>query len=113
RRDESAADRFRTGHAGSVRYPPGGRPDCRLHQPARKGRHQSECARTTTDQNRKEIQALKDIRKKLLATFQIEHKEHLKYIRDILAASTQAGGPPAATDLDEIFRRAHSLKGAA
>jgi two-component system, chemotaxis family, sensor kinase CheA len=53
---------------------------------------------------------LKDIRQRLLATFQVEHKEHLKFIRDILAKTNGTLTPP---DLDEVFRRAHSLKGAA
>ena len=56
---------------------------------------------------------MKDIRQRLLATFQIEHKEHVQRIREALAVLTAADGPPAATELDEAFRRAHSLKGAA
>ncbi len=52
---------------------------------------------------------MKDIRQKLLATFQVEHKEHLKCIRDILSNAQGALSP---SDLDEVFRRAHSLKGA-
>jgi two-component system, chemotaxis family, sensor kinase CheA len=61
---------------------------------------------------------LTDIRQKLAAIFQGEHAEHLEHIRSILAllestsdqnTSNKAGG----TDLDEAFRRAHSLKGAA
>jgi two-component system chemotaxis sensor kinase CheA len=63
---------------------------------------------------------LTDIRQKLAAIFQGEHAEHLEHIRSILAllenssdqnASNQTGG--AGGDLDEAFRRAHSLKGAA
>ena len=69
-----------------------------------------------------------DIRQKLAAIFQGEHAEHLEHIRSILEllengllenglpenglpenASEQADG----TGLDEAFRRAHSLKGAA
>ncbi len=47
-----------------------------------------------------------DIRAQLLAAFEIEHRDHLEAIRRALAA-------PAKADLREIFRRAHSLKGAA
>ena len=50
---------------------------------------------------------------RLLAAFQIEHKEHLESIRSLLARMEQQGGAPAREDLDEAFRRAHSLKGAA
>ena len=56
---------------------------------------------------------MKDLRQKLLATFQIEHKEHLERIRSILAQLEQQDGAPPSADLDEAFRRAHSLKGAA
>jgi two-component system chemotaxis sensor kinase CheA len=56
---------------------------------------------------------LKDLRQKLLATFQVEHKEHLERIRSILTDLEQKAGSPARADLDEAFRRAHSLKGAA
>jgi len=56
---------------------------------------------------------LKDLRQKLLATFQVEHKEHLERIRSILAQLEQRNGTPARVDVDEAFRRAHSLKGAA
>jgi two-component system chemotaxis sensor kinase CheA len=56
---------------------------------------------------------LKDIRQRLLATFQIEHRDHVEQIRSFLAAI--AGEPvlPASAELEEAFRRAHSLKGAA
>ncbi len=59
-----------------------------------------------------------DIRQKLAAIFQGEHAEHLEHIRSILALlenasdqndSRKTGGG----ELDEAFRRAHSLKGAA
>lgn len=53
---------------------------------------------------------MKDIRQRLLATFQIEHNEHVKQIREGLAGFEASSAPP---DLDEMFRRAHSLKGAA
>ncbi|WP_238258884.1 chemotaxis protein CheA, partial [Methylorubrum podarium] len=47
-----------------------------------------------------------DIRQQLLAAFEIEHREHLDAIRAALAAD----GP---VDWHDVFRRAHSLKGAA
>lgn len=47
-----------------------------------------------------------DIRAQLLAAFEVEHREHLEAIRRALTAPEQA-------DLREVFRRAHSLKGAA
>ncbi|MGH9144220.1 MAG: Hpt domain-containing protein, partial [Vicinamibacterales bacterium] len=56
---------------------------------------------------------MKDIRQRLLATFQVEHKEHVQRIRGALAALGASDQVLAATDLDEVFRRAHSLKGAA
>lgn len=49
-----------------------------------------------------------DIRKQLLAAFEVEHREHLDAIRSAL---DNAGS--AEIDLTEVFRRAHSLKGAA
>jgi two-component system chemotaxis sensor kinase CheA len=56
---------------------------------------------------------LKDIRQKLLATFQIEHRDHVEQIRSLMALIGQTTGQPAGPDLEEAFRRAHSLKGAA
>ena len=47
-----------------------------------------------------------DIRRQLLAAFDLEHREHLQAIRQAIAARGEA-------DTREIFRRAHSLKGAA
>lgn len=47
-----------------------------------------------------------DIRDQLLAAFELEHREHLEAIRSALAH-------PEDLDLREVFRRAHSLKGAA
>ena len=55
---------------------------------------------------------MKDIRQKLLATFQLEHRDHMDQIRALLAAVEKSGGP-AGDELEEVFRRAHSLKGAA
>jgi two-component system chemotaxis sensor kinase CheA len=49
---------------------------------------------------------------KLLAAFQIEHKEHLEGIRSFLA-EIEESGTVAGPRIDEAFRRAHSLKGAA
>jgi len=49
-----------------------------------------------------------DIRKQLLAAFEAEHREHLQAIRSALDHA-DAGG----IDLTDVFRRAHSLKGAA
>jgi two-component system chemotaxis sensor kinase CheA len=49
-----------------------------------------------------------DIRKQLLAAFDAEHREHLHAIRSAL---DHAGRGPI--DLTDVFRRAHSLKGAA
>ncbi|HEY5313672.1 MAG TPA: response regulator [Pirellulales bacterium] len=51
-----------------------------------------------------------DINQQLLAAFKVEHVEHLEGIRSCLAAWQQNGGTP---DVNEAFRRAHSLKGAA
>ncbi len=51
-----------------------------------------------------------DIRQRLLVVFQAEAKEHLARIRSILA---KEGIATAGPNLDEVFRRAHSLKGAA
>lgn len=53
-----------------------------------------------------------DIRRTLLAAFRIEHREHLEFIRAALARFEEAGRWEQ-TELDEVFRRAHSLKGAA
>jgi two-component system chemotaxis sensor kinase CheA len=55
---------------------------------------------------------LRDIRQKLLATFQVEHRDHVEQIRSLLAMIEQTGVEPAGA-LDEAFRRVHSLKGAA
>jgi two-component system, chemotaxis family, sensor kinase CheA len=55
----------------------------------------------------------KDIRQRLLATFQIEHRDHVEQIRSLLAMIEKTSGQPAGAEIDEAFRRAHSLKGAA
>jgi two-component system chemotaxis sensor kinase CheA len=51
---------------------------------------------------------VKDIRRQLLAAFDVEHREHLHAIR--VALDNAATGH---VDLTDVFRRAHSLKGAA
>jgi len=56
---------------------------------------------------------LTGIRQKLAAIFQGEHAEHLEHIRSILALLENATETRAGTEVDEAFRRAHSLKGAA
>lgn len=56
---------------------------------------------------------MKDIHQKLLATFQIEHRDHVEQIRSLLAMIEKTGAEPASPELEEVFRRAHSLKGAA
>ena len=54
-----------------------------------------------------------DIRLKLAAVFQGEHAEHLEHIRSILALLANVADTRGKIELDEAFRRAHSLKGAA
>jgi two-component system, chemotaxis family, sensor kinase CheA len=56
---------------------------------------------------------LKDIRHKLLATFQIEHREHVEQLRSLLAIIEKTAAQPPGVELEEAFRRAHTLKGAA
>jgi two-component system chemotaxis sensor kinase CheA len=51
-----------------------------------------------------------DIRQRLLAAFDLEHKDHLAAIRNALREAEATGDAP---DLIDIHRRAHSLKGAA
>jgi two-component system chemotaxis sensor kinase CheA len=53
------------------------------------------------------------IHQKLAAIFQGEHAEHLEQIRSILALLENVAETKGRTELDEAFRRAHSLKGAA
>jgi two-component system chemotaxis sensor kinase CheA len=50
-----------------------------------------------------------DIREQLLAAFEVEQSEHVEAMRAALARA-RAGQP---IDMREVFRRAHSLKGAA
>ncbi len=54
-----------------------------------------------------------DIRQKLAAIFQGEHAEHLEHIRSILSLLANVADAHGRIELDEAFRRAHSLKGAA
>lgn len=54
---------------------------------------------------------MKDIRQRLLATFHGEHRDHVQHIRQTLATIDPAA--PPGPELDDAFRRAHSLKGAA
>ncbi|HEY8610126.1 MAG TPA: response regulator [Roseomonas sp.] len=57
---------------------------------------------------------MSDFRAELLAAFAAEHREHLAAIRGALAAEDEAGAVTLdAPALREVFRRAHSLKGAA
>ncbi|HEY8579332.1 MAG TPA: Hpt domain-containing protein, partial [Beijerinckiaceae bacterium] len=52
---------------------------------------------------------MQDIRAQLLAAFEAEHRDHLAAMRDAFAKAAQG----RAYDLKDVFRRAHSLKGAA
>src|ERR1700694_4177294 len=56
---------------------------------------------------------MKDIRQRLLATFQVEHREHVERIRVLLGTVGISGGPRGGPEMEEAFRRAHSRKGAA
>ncbi|HYM12727.1 MAG TPA: response regulator [Bryobacterales bacterium] len=56
---------------------------------------------------------MRELNQKLLAVFQVEHKEHLEQIRSLLEHLEKGAGVSPGPELDEVFRRAHSLKGAA
>jgi two-component system chemotaxis sensor kinase CheA len=56
---------------------------------------------------------LTGIHQKLAAIFQGEHAEHLEQIRSILALLASVAETKGRSEIDEAFRRAHSLKGAA
>ena len=56
---------------------------------------------------------MKGIRERLLEAFQIEYREHLEAIRGLLDDLSQRAEGSGIAQLDETFRRAHSLKGAA
>ncbi|MBC7950661.1 MAG: response regulator [Rhodospirillaceae bacterium] len=53
------------------------------------------------------------IRERLLAAFQVEYQEHLEAIRKLLVELVKRKDGSGIAMLDESFRRAHSLKGAA
>lgn len=53
------------------------------------------------------------IRERLLAAFQVEYREHLEAIRQLLVELSLRKDGSGIAQLDETFRRAHSLKGAA
>jgi two-component system chemotaxis sensor kinase CheA len=53
--------------------------------------------------------ALQDLRQELLVAFDAEYRDHLSSVRSGLAAARRGEG----ADLRDIFRRLHSLKGAA
>ena len=54
-----------------------------------------------------------DINARVLAAFQVEHKEQLEGIRSGLAVRETDAGPAGAAAIEEAFRLAHSLKGGA
>lgn len=55
-----------------------------------------------------------EIRRKLIATFQAEQREHLQtMMQGLLVLEREPDGPRRQAILDEIFREAHSLKGSA
>ncbi len=51
--------------------------------------------------------------KRLLATFRVEAAEHLEQLSNGLVSLEKAPAPEAAEIVEEVFREAHSLKGAA
>lgn len=53
------------------------------------------------------------IRERLLAAFQVEYREHLEAIRALVEELGQRTKGSGIAQLDETFRRAHSMKGAA
>lgn len=53
------------------------------------------------------------IRERLLAAFQVEYREHVEAIRKLMTELLARGEGSGIALLDETFRRAHSLKGAA
>lgn len=56
---------------------------------------------------------MKELRNKLLAVFDGEHREHLAVIREFLNDAESAPDSLSGAELQECFRRIHSLKGAA
>jgi two-component system, chemotaxis family, sensor kinase CheA len=56
---------------------------------------------------------LNGLRQKLVGLFQTEHAEHLQQIRSLLALIENTSPGEGRVELDEIYRRAHTLKGSA
>ncbi|HEY1946398.1 MAG TPA: response regulator [Bryobacteraceae bacterium] len=56
---------------------------------------------------------MNSLRQKLVGLFQTEHAEHLQQIRSLLALIENTSPGEGRVELDEIYRRAHTLKGAA
>ena len=56
---------------------------------------------------------MSDIRQKLMISFEVEYREHLSAIRGLLAGSGNGDAGGAGFDIQEAYRHAHSLKGAA
>jgi two-component system chemotaxis sensor kinase CheA len=54
-----------------------------------------------------------DINERVLAAFQVEYKEHLETIRALVADVERGDNAVDEARLEEAFRRAHSMKGAA
>jgi len=54
-----------------------------------------------------------DIQERLLAAFQVEHREHLQAVRRMLDDLARSGFDAAGFDFVEAHRRVHTLKGAA
>jgi two-component system chemotaxis sensor kinase CheA len=54
-----------------------------------------------------------EIAERLRAAFQVEHKEYVSGLRDLLAKVANSPGDVGDEELSEAFRMAHSLKGAA
>ena len=54
-----------------------------------------------------------DFRQKLMASFEVEYKEHLSTIRGMLAGMGKGAAGGADINIQEAYRHAHSLKGAA
>lgn len=54
-----------------------------------------------------------EFRRKLLATFREEAEEHLGVITDLLIRIEKSGSSPAPDLVEQVYRKTHSLKGAA
>ena len=79
----------------------------------RAGRPQPDLVEPSTADRRREIPGLMDTQQKVLAAYQIEHKEHLEGVRALLAELADNGAGDVQPRLEEAFRRVHSLKGGA